>query len=135
MLIRLVLAGFLVAHAAIHTGFVSRRPVPTPGAPPWPFELSHSWLLSPLRVNAAVLRVLGTVLLFATVIGYGVGAVAAVGVLGSGAWLAGVAIGTVGSLALLLLFFHPWLAIAIAIDLVLAWLVLRSGWTPAEIAP
>ena len=42
MLPRLVLAAFLLGHAAIHAGYLSPRPAATVGGPPWPFDLTHS---------------------------------------------------------------------------------------------
>lgn len=39
-------------------------------------------------------------------------------------------VGSVGSLALLLSYFHPWLLLGVAIDLGLIWSVLILGWTP-----
>ncbi len=132
-MLRLVIAGFLMAHAVVHAGFMSRRPPPTPGAPAWPFELGYSWLLSRLGADPGMLRVLGAALLVLTLVGYGVASLAALGVLDGGLWLPGIATGTTASLALLLLFFHPWLVLGVAIDVAVAWIVLRSGWTPAEI--
>ena len=41
MLPRLVLAAFLLGHAAIHAGYLSPRPAATVGGPPWPFDLTH----------------------------------------------------------------------------------------------
>ena len=133
MVLRLVIAGFLMAHALVHAGFVSRRPPPTPGAPTWPFELGYSWLLSRLGVDPGVLRAMGAALFVLTVVGYGVASLAALGVLDGALWLGGIATGTIASLALLLLFFHPWLVLGVAIDVAVAWIVLRSGWTPAQI--
>jgi hypothetical protein len=41
VIVRLLLAAFLLAHGAIHAGFVSRRPPAKPGALPWPFDLDR----------------------------------------------------------------------------------------------
>jgi hypothetical protein len=35
---------------------------------------------------------------------------------------------------LLLLYFHPWLLLGVAIDLMLVWSVLVANWTPERIA-
>jgi hypothetical protein len=43
---RIVMGLLLVGHGLIHTGFVSAVPPAKPGAPPWPFHLDRSWLLS-----------------------------------------------------------------------------------------
>jgi hypothetical protein len=50
------------------------------------------------------------------------------------AWWPGLTVAAAAaSLATLLLFFHPWLAIGIAIDLVLLWAVIGAGWEPSRI--
>ena len=58
---------------------------------------------------------------------------AAVGFLPAAFWPAGVSLGALASLALLLVFFHPWLLLGIAIDLVLLWVVLVADWAPEGI--
>jgi hypothetical protein len=45
-------------------------------------------------------------------------------------WTAGVAVGAIASLALLVLFFHPWLVLGVVIDVVLLWAVLAARWVP-----
>ena len=130
MLLRLLVAGFLLAHAAIHAGFISARPPATAGGPAWPFELGHSWLLSPLGMGPDALRLVGLALFAALLGGYALAAIGAVGWLPSGAWVAGVVIGSAASLAMLVAFFHPWLALGVLIDLVLLWAVLLAEWVP-----
>jgi sterol desaturase/sphingolipid hydroxylase (fatty acid hydroxylase superfamily) len=126
----LLLAGGLLAHAAIHAGFVSKRPPEKPGAPPWPFDLGRSWLLSRLGVPAGTVRLVGVALVAATIGGYALAALATLGILPAGAWGATVAVGSIASLALLLICFHPWLVIGVAIDLLLLWVALVAAWTP-----
>jgi hypothetical protein len=130
MITRLAFAAFLLAHGAIHAGFVSPRPPVTAGGPAWPFTLDRSWLLAPLGVGPEVARLLGLALFAATMGGFASAAIAALGILPAALWPAGVAVGAVASLALLLLFFHPWLLLGIAIDLVLLWAVLIADWAP-----
>lgn len=130
MLPRLVLAGFLLAHAAIHAGFLSPRPPASAGGPAWPFELSHSWILTPLGVQPERARVLGMALVAATIGGFALAAIAGLGLLPAAIWPPGAAVGAIASVALLLLFFHPWLVLGLVIDLGLLWAVLVGGWTP-----
>jgi len=130
MLVSIIVAIFLAAHALIHTGFVSARPAPTPGAPPWPFDLGHSWALGSLGVDEPVTRVIGTGLLVVLMLAYAVAALAVLGVVPTGLFVPAIAIGSVASLAMLGVFFHPWLLIGIAIDLVLLWATLVGGWRP-----
>jgi hypothetical protein len=131
---RLVVAGLLLGHALIHGGYLARAPA-TAGGPPWPFQLGHSWLLGRLGLEGAAARLLGTALVALTVGGFGLAALAAVGVAPGTMWAAGVAAGAAASLGLLVLFFHPWLALGVAIDLVLLWAVLGAGWTPDALTP
>jgi hypothetical protein len=130
VIVRLLLAAFLLAHGAIHAGFVSRRPPAKPGALPWPFDLDRSWVFSRLGVAPGVVRALGLVLVAATIGGYALAALATIGVLPASAWGATVAVGSIASLALLVLFFHRWLVAGIAIDVLLLWVALVAGWTP-----
>ena len=46
-----------------------------------------------------------------------------------------VTIGGVVSIAVLVLFFHPWLLLGIAIDVVLLWAVNVANWAPEGVTP
>ena len=133
MLVRLVIAGFLIAHGAIHAGFLSKGPPRKPGGPPWPFDLERSWLRTRLGVSAGTVRMLGLALVPATIGGFALAALATLGILPAGAWGATVAIGSLASLALLVVGLHRWLYIGIAIDLVLLWVALVTAWTPDQL--
>lgn len=128
---RIVFALFIVAHGLIHASYVAPRPAPTAGGPAWPFELGRSWLLSPLGVTESVLRPLGIGLAILAVAAFALAGLATLGiVLPVGAWQPLVVGGAIASLALLGLFFHPWLVLGIAIDLVLVGVIWRADWTP-----
>jgi hypothetical protein len=77
-----------------------------------------------------VARVLGVGLVAVTIGGYTLAALATMGILPASTWDAAVAVGSAASLALLLLFFHPWLIVGVAIDVMLLWVALVAGWTP-----
>src|SRR5687768_4833436 len=124
MLPRLVLAAVLLGHAAIHAGHPSPRPLATVGRPPWPFDLPQSWMQSPLGVGADTLRILGCALVALVLASFGLAAIAAVGFLAAGAWGWSTVIGAAGSLAMLIIFFHPYLAVGVAIDVLALWTVL-----------
>ena len=130
MFVRLLVAGFLLAHAAIHAGFVSPRPPTSDGSPPWPFDLGRSWLLSPLGVDPGFLRVLGIALLAVTLVSFAAGAAFALGIVPGVPWAPVATAGAIASLVLLLLFFHPWLVLGILIDLAILWVVLVARWDP-----
>ncbi len=127
---RFLLAAFLVAHAAIHASFVAPAPPTTAGGPPWPFELARSWMLTPLGLQPEAMRLLGIALVVATIATFVLAAGAAAGVLPIDLWKPFSAAGAFASIALLLLFFHPWLAVGVLIDLGVLWAVLVAGWTP-----
>ena len=130
MLARLLTAGLLLAHAGVHAGFVSRRPPDKPGAPSWPFDIGRSWLLGPLGAPVTAVRVMGVALVAATIGGFALAALATLGILPAGAWGALVVVGSIASLILMLVFFHPWLVIGVAIDVLLLWVALVAAWTP-----
>lgn len=130
MLFRLVVAGFLLAHGLIHGSFLAARPAATAGGPSWPFELDRSWLLSPLGMRADATRAVGMALTAATIAGFALGAVVALGILPTSLWPVGIGIGAGSSLALLGLFYRPWLTLGVVIDLVLLWAVFITSWLP-----
>ena len=130
MLIKLLLAGFILAHAGIHASFVSPRPPPREGAPAWPFDLRRSWLLTPMGLDPQAARGVGVALLALTLAGFAVVALVLVGLLPVGLWAPAIVLGGVASLGLLVVFFHPWLVLGVAIDVALLWGVLVYGWTP-----
>jgi len=130
MVATLVTAGLLLGHGLIHLFFVAGKPAPTAGGPEWPFELSRSWILTPLRIPTGLAQVLGRGLVAATVAAFAVVALVAGGLLPSGLWTAVVVIAGAASLGLLGLFFRPWLVLGVAIDVVLMWVVVVAGWRP-----
>jgi len=135
MVVRLAIAGFLVAHAAIHIGFISPRPPVTAGGPVWPFDVGHSWILGPLGVDAETSRVLAIALIAVIIGAFALAGLAAIGIAPAGLWPVAVTIGGVASIAVLVLFFHPWLLLGIAIDVVLLWAVNVANWAPEGVTP
>ncbi len=75
---------------------------------------------------------IGGVLVGAVVVGYGLAALATVGLLVPSEWWPGLMVASTAAAALLMgLFFQPGLLLGLAIDAVLLWIVLASLWTPA----
>jgi len=132
---RLLLTGFLLAHALIHSGFISPAPRATAGGPAWPFALDRSWILSPLGLAPDIARMLGIGFVALTIAGFAVAALVALGIVPAALWTPSIAVGAVASMAVLVLFFHPWLVIGVAIDLGLLWAVLVAHWEPSASAP
>jgi hypothetical protein len=131
MLEALLLAGMLLAHGLIHVGFVSARPPATADGPRWPFTTERSWLLDRLGTPGEVARSLALALVALTVASFALAAIVALAAV-PGLWTASIAIGSVASLVLLIVFFDPWLVIGIGIDAVLLWATFVAGWAPAS---
>ena len=134
MVLRSVLAALFVGHALVHAGFLAPRPAATVGGPPWPFELDRSWILESFRVDRATTRLIGLAAVAATMGGFTLSALITLGVGPAELWTAAIAVGTLGSLLALVLFFDPWLVVGVGIDLGLLWAVFVLGWTPSELA-
>jgi hypothetical protein len=73
---------------------------------------------------------LGTALVAVTIGGLVLAGTAVLGFVPGAIGTAAVMVGAIGSLALLLLFFHPWLVLGVAIDLALISAVTLVRWTP-----
>jgi hypothetical protein len=130
MVVRVILAGFLLAHGALHASFLTPRPPLTAGGPPWPFDLDRSWLLSAMGVQPELTRLIGVALVAATVAGFALASFSALGIAPHGIWAPAVTLGSVASAGVLVLFFHPWLVVGLGIDAALMWAAL-AGWSPS----
>lgn len=132
MVIRVLVASVLLAHAAIHLAFIAPAPPATADGPAWPFTTNDSWLLQRLGLDPAAMRVVAGVLVAATLVALLIAALAALGVVPAGLWVPALTVGAVASLGLLIAFFHPWLVLGIAIDVGLLLAGLVAGWAPAS---
>ena len=132
MVLKLALAAFLLAHAAIHLGYLPRPPV-TAGGPTWPFDFERSWAVRSLRLDSGLARTLGLALMAVVIASFAVAALASLGWLSASVWTFSVALGAIASGAMLLIWFHPWLLIGLAIDVLLVWLALMEHWTPERL--
>lgn len=130
MPIELLVAGFLLAHAAIHVGFIAPAPAATADGQAWPFATDRAWPATRLGVDHSLLRWLVVALVAVTIAGYALAALTAIEVLPTAIWPAAIAIGSVASLGLLAACFHPWLVLGVVIDVALLWSCLVVGWQP-----
>lgn len=130
MLLKLLLAAFLFAHGVIHLSYLSPRPPATASGPSWPFALDRSWVLSPLGLGRDAMRGLGLALAVVTLAAFTVSAAVVLGLVPQALWSPTVALGAASSIALLVLFFHPWLVLGVAIDLAILAAALVARWTP-----
>ncbi|HEU0242647.1 MAG TPA: hypothetical protein VFQ75_02000 [Candidatus Limnocylindrales bacterium] len=124
-----IVALFLVAHGLVHASFARTPSDVTAGTSQWPFDLSRSWVLSPLGLGSRGCRAIGLGLLAVVIVGYVAAAVGALGI-ASALFVPGVVAGSIASIAMLVLFFHRWLVLGLAIDAALLWAVLANGWRP-----
>jgi hypothetical protein len=131
MILRLLLAAFLLAHGLVHALYLAPRPTDEGGAS-WPFTLDRSWILGPLGLDTGTMRILGLALIAVTIAGFALAAVAALGIATETLWVPAVTIGTISSLALLGIFFQPWLVLGVVIDVALLWIVVMLDWSPAD---
>jgi hypothetical protein len=128
----LLLGAFLAAHALIHVSFLTPAPPRTAGGPEWPFEMARSWLVTGAGLDAALIRALGTALVVATIALLAAAGLATVGWMVPPDWWSALVVwGAAASALTLILFFHPWLVLGLAIDAALLWAVLVMGWSPA----
>ena len=124
-------AALLLGHSLVHFAYVAPAPPQAEGAPEWPFAMEKSWLVTRLGVSLDVVRPIGYLLVAITLVALAGAAMATIDlVVPASWWPALVLTGAVASLLLLVLFFHPWIVIGIAIDVVLLYLVLINGWDP-----
>jgi hypothetical protein len=131
---KLLLAAFLAAHALIHVSYLTPAPARTAGGPEWPFEMARSWLVTAAGLDPALARALGTALVIVTIALLVAGALATPGWLIPTAWWPALVVGgAVASALTLIIFFHPWLVLGLAIDAALLWAVLVASWTPATL--
>jgi hypothetical protein len=121
----LALAAFLVIHGAIHVGFLC-------GAD-WPFEPGDPWLVTSLGLAPGGVQDAGAVLAIVAFLAFLLAAPTVVGVPPARLWRPLVAIGSVASAILLVVFVTPWTLPGIAIDVVLLWTAVVRGRRPAPI--
>jgi hypothetical protein len=131
---KVLLAFFLAAHALIHLSYITPAPARTVG-PEWPFEMSRSWLVSGLGLDAEAVRPIGMVLVIATVALLAGAGLATLGwIVPVDAWPLLTAAGAGVSLVTLTVFFHPWIVLGFLIDGALLWAALVAHWSPGAVS-
>ena len=126
----LLLATFLLGHAAIHLGFVAPAPRATASGPAWPFATESSWLVTRLGVDPDGVRDIAFALVTVIVGAFALAALVAIGIAPTAFWLPAAVIGSIASIALLAMCSHPWLILGVGIDIVLLYATLVAGWIP-----
>ena len=133
---KFLLGAFLVGHALVHLSYLSPAPPRTADGPEWPFEMTQSWLVTGAGFDPALVRALGTATVLATVTLFVAAGLSTVGWLVPSEWWSGlVAAGAVASAMTLVIFFHPWIVLGLAIDAALLCATLVIDWSPATASP
>jgi hypothetical protein len=132
-----LIAAFLLGHGLVHIMFATPPPVAAgdPSAE-FAFDVNRSWLISSRVVDVSFLRLVVVAMVAVVVVGYGLAAMSTLGlVIPQSLWPALVVASTVASAALMLIGLSPALALGIAIDVVLLWVVIASVWMPGRAVP
>jgi hypothetical protein len=120
--VRLLVAGFLLAHGGVHAAIYATPREPTK---PAPFDPARSWALATAHVRIAPMRVASARLAWVVTIAYGAAGVAVA--FDAPAWAPMAAVAAVGAVVFKALWFNRWLTLGVALDLaVLA--ALAAGW-------
>jgi hypothetical protein len=112
-MLRLLVAGFLVAHGLIHAAIYA-MPKPEPADAKAPFDAGHSWALSAVHVAPQPVRTASTGLGWLTAALFAVSAVALL--VDVTWWAPAAALAAAVGLVLKLGWFHPWLTAGVLLD-------------------
>ncbi len=131
-LLRFALGALLILHGLVHPALGSAPD--DPAAPPWPSfwqaGSGHSWLLSNAGLGATVVQWVGVVIwVLATVflVGAGIGVFVEQGWW----WPLGIA-GAVLSLIMIVLYWHPYVAVGAGLNVAILVALLWAHWPSAE---
>jgi hypothetical protein len=124
-----IIGVLLVGHGLVHACYLAPAPATT-GGPRWPFAMDDSWLIRRVGADGQAVRLAGRVLICLTVVGFTLAGLAAVGVLPASVFAPLAFAAAAASIALLVLFLHPWILLGFVIDGVVLWAVLMEHWTP-----
>lgn len=124
----LLLAGFLTAHGLVHLAVWLPHPAPEQDKPAPPFAPDHSALLTVASVPAVAARRTSEALAVAAAAALVLAGVAVA--FGVGEAVPFAVLGAVLGLLLKVLFFHPWLSLGIALDLLVLAMALGSWPVP-----
>ncbi len=128
---RWLLAALLLGHGLVHLMFLVPAPPAADGTAEWPFDMARSWAVSSAGIDGSTVRTAGAVLITVVVAGFVLAALSTVGIIvPSGWWPPIVAVSSVGSAILLVLFLEPQLVLGLGIDAALLWVVLARSWLP-----
>jgi hypothetical protein len=118
-----LLVAFLAAHGLLHLAIWLPHPEPDPAKPP-PFQPDHSAVLAAVHAPPSAVHVLSMGLAAAAAAAY---LLAATAVVWGAGWAVPVTVAAaLAGLMLKGLYFHPWLLVGIALDLLVLVLALTG---------
>ncbi|HEU0213619.1 MAG TPA: hypothetical protein VFR13_06025 [Jiangellaceae bacterium] len=115
----LVIGMFLIAHGLVHVAMYA-----PPAASDAPFDPARSWVFG-RRLHRLAL-VLATITALVLVLA-GIGLLAH-----QDWWQAATVVGASASLVFLVLFFHPWLSLGVAINVAMIWVLTQTEWPTSD---
>lgn len=122
---------FLIAHALIHTSFISPQPVQKAGAPAWPFDITKSWILTPMGIAPETLKIIGIILTVIATVGFVASGLGWLGVpFLKASWIMVTVISSFASLLLILIYWNNWFVMGPLIDLAILYFIFYKGAKP-----
>jgi len=119
---------FLIAHALIHSSFITKAPAQQPGAPIWPFDITKSWILN---LNPETLKVIGIVLTVVATVGFIASGLGWLGIpVLKTYWVSITVISAISSILLIVIYWNNWFVMGPIIDLVILYLVFYKNIRP-----
>ncbi len=109
-MLQLATGAVLILHGLVHLGYVA----PKPADPRYPFAPQQTWIVSTAHVDVGAARTLFAALAAVVVTAFSIAGIALVA--GAGWWQVAAVVGAIASVVELLLGFHTWLVLGIAID-------------------
>jgi hypothetical protein len=110
-MLRVVAGLFLIAHGLVHLLYVGPRPEDDPN---YPFVPEGRWSARALGLGPSAAKAVAGTLAVPCAIAFAISGIALLA--DAALWEPAAVVGSVISLVLMLLFFHPWLVLGIGID-------------------
>jgi len=110
-MVRIVAGLFLIAHGLVHLLYLAPRPE---GDPNYPFVPEGRWFSRAVGLQPSAAKAIAGTLAISCAVAFVISGIALLA--NAELWESAAVVGSVISLVLMLLFFHPWLLLGIAID-------------------
>jgi len=127
-MVRVIAGLFLIAHGLVHLSYVTSKP--KDAAASYPFVPEERWFPRALGLGPSAAKTVAGTLAVACAIAFAIAGIALL--LDAALWQPAAVVASLISLVLMVLFFHPWLVLGIAIDVAIIGSVL-SWHVPASL--